>query len=90
MLPAHRQVRPRVPRSSQAGTFQAGLCSLSTWHAGRNVVAALLHAAAGACFVFGVCCGVGVQVANVSMYACGAACFECCDVLQRRHNFDAF
>ena len=59
----------------------------------RNAVAALLHAAAaaaGPCFVSGVCCGVGVQVVDVSVYACGAACFACCGVLQRRHNFDAF
>ena len=56
----------------------------------RNAVAALRHAAAGACFVFGVCCGVGVQVVDIGMYACGAACCACCRVLQRRHNFDAF
>ena len=87
-----------VPWSSQAATSQAGLCrqhgtcgfcSLSTWHAGHGHHAQRRRHAAGACFVFGVCCG-GVQVADVRMYACGAACFACCGVLQRRHNFDAF
>ena len=36
----------------------------------HNAVANLLHAAPGACFVFVVCCSVGVPVANVGMYVC--------------------
>ena len=56
----------------------------------HNDVAALLHAAPGACFVFVVRCSVGVLVASDGMYVCGPACCACCGVLQRRHNSDAF
>ena len=56
----------------------------------HNAVAALLHAAAGACFVFVVCCCVGVPVVNVGMYVCDPAHCACCGVLQRRRSFDAF
>ena len=27
---------------------------------------------------------------DVGVYVCSAACYACCGVLQRRHNFDAF
>ena len=65
----------------QAGIFDTGT---------HNAVSALLHAAAGACFVFVVCCCVSVPVVDVGMCVCVAACSARCCVLQRRHNFDAF
>ena len=36
----------------------------------HNTVAALLHAAAGACFVFVVCCSVALPIADVGVYVC--------------------
>ena len=33
---------------------------------------------------------VCVQVVDVGMYVSGAACYACCGVLHRRHNFEAF
>ena len=36
----------------------------------HNAVDALLHAAPNACYVFVVCCSVGVPVAHVGMYVC--------------------
>ena len=72
---------PVACAASQTGIFDTGT---------HNAVSALLHAAAGACFVFVVCCCVGVPVVDVGMYVCGAACYACCGVLQRRHNFDVF
>ena len=42
--------------------------------AAHNAVEALIHAAAGVCFVRVVCCSVGVRVVNVGMYVCGPAC----------------
>ena len=41
----------------------------------HNPVAALLHAAAGACLVFVVCCSVGVQVVDVGTYVW--SCVSC-------------
>ena len=72
---------PVACAASQTGIFDTGT---------HNAVSALLHAAAGACFVFVVCCCVGVPVVDVGMYVCGAACYACCGVLQRRHTFDPF
>ena len=66
---------------------QSGIQDTGATH---NATATLLHAAAGACFVFVVCCCVGVPVDDVGMYKCGATCHACCGVLQRRHHFDAF
>ena len=51
----------------------------------QNAVSALLHTAAGARLI--LCCCVGVRV---GMYVCGAACYTCCGVPQRLHNFGAF
>ena len=76
----------------QHGT--CGLCSLSISHRGHG-----RHAkrrlrpppCCGGCEVgFVVRCFVCVQVVDVGMYVCGAACYAWCGVLQRRHNFDAF
>ena len=52
-------VEPVACDACQTGIFDTG--------ATRNAIAALLHAAARACFVFGASCGVGVPVLDVGM-----------------------
>ena len=74
--------RLRLGRPDQRNQWPArhvdfGILDTGATH---NAVAALLHASAGACFVFVVCC----------VCVCGPACCACCGVLQRRHNFDEF
>ena len=93
---------PCLPRSSQAGTSQAGLsrqhgtrglCCLQTRHLRHGHAQRRLRSLhAGWCMFcfFVVCCCVGVPVVDVGMCVSGAACSARCGVLQRHHNFDAF
>ena len=84
VLPARRQIdlaflgllRPARLRLGCAGSTEPMACTacqlgIQDTGATRNSVEALLHAAAGACFVFVVCCSVGVPAANVGIYVCG-------------------
>ena len=53
-----------------SGRYVLGCPARAARNPTHNAVDALLHAAPGACFVFVVCCSVGVPVANVGMYVC--------------------